>query len=112
MCRFGLSRLSGFSTTVFLSVHVPTIPENLPDGWGFFERSCQDGVQVKDEWNACSACRGCKSLSGKGKEGLFTELSTENGDKVAAGTRWRLRQEGRPGKCRGFFSRVWLFFFA
>ena len=42
-------------------------------------------------------------MSGKGKEGLFTELSTENGDKVASGTRWWLRQEGRLGKCRGFF---------
>ena len=35
---------------------------------------------------------GCKSLSGKGKAVLFTELSTGNGDK--SGTGWRCVQKG------------------
>ena len=35
--------------------------------------------------SACLACRGCMWLSGKGKAGLFTGLSTGTGDKVGRG---------------------------
>lgn len=51
-------------------------------------------------------CRGCKSLSEKGKDGLFTGFSTGNGDKVAAGARWRLCQGGAGWKMPRFFRGV------
>ena len=61
---------------------------------------------VKGDGNACRTGRGCKPLSGKGKAVLFTALSTGNGDKVAAGARWRLCQGGAGWKMPRFFRGV------
>ena len=64
-----------------------------------------------DGMNACRMGKGGKSLSGKGKVVLFTDLSTENGDKAVSmqggGSGGRVRMWGAPagarcGKCRRF----------
>lgn len=67
---------------------------------------------VKGDGNACRTGRGCKLLSGKGKAVLFTGLSTGNGDKVTAGVRWRLRQDGAVRDNAVRFFAGWAVFFA
>ena len=59
-----------------------------------------------DGVNACRMGKGGKSLSGKGKVVLFTDLSTENGDKAVSDAGWR---ERRPGADAGRSGRrkVW-----
>ena len=68
-----------------------------------------------DGVNACRMGKGGKSLSGKGKVVLFTDLSTENGDKAVSDAGWRERwpgaDAGRSGRRKVWevspFRRMW-----
>ena len=68
-----------------------------------------------DGMNACRMGKRGKSLSGKGKVVLFTDLSTENGDKAVSDAGWRERRSGadagRSGRRKVWevspFRRMW-----